>query len=62
MLAGHRLLDRSRKPVVRDPQPELDIRVLGVVGEVSARQQNDLVVDDDELGVAHDGLPIGQLR
>ena len=51
MLARYRLLDRRRQPVVRNPQPELDIRILRAVREVGARQQHDLVVDDDELGV-----------
>ena len=65
-LACHRRFDRPRKAAVADEQPEFDVAILGVVGEVRTRQQDDFVVDDDELGVADDrparraGSPTGR--
>ena len=51
----------AARPLSRISSPNSTLRVLSVVGEVRARQQHDLVVDDDELRVADDGRTVGEL-
>ena len=52
MLAGHGRLDGLGECRVTNEKTELDVTVLGTEGEVGAGEQQYLMVDDDELGVA----------
>lgn len=61
MLGCHRRLHRLGEGGITDQETELDVAVLSAEGEVGAREQHHLVVDDDELGVADYPLAVGEL-
>lgn len=55
---AHLLLHAVGQGRVIETQAELDVALLGAVGEVGAAYQQEAVVDAEELGVARHGAPV----
>ena len=48
---AHLVLDCASEKRIVDPQAQFDVALLCAQGDIGARHNEDLVVDDEELGV-----------
>lgn len=54
----HLSLDSLSQALIGDDEPELNVELLGALGEIGAGDDQELVVDGDELGVVADLAPV----